>query len=219
MQVPLVYHWSHESHSTAGYILMEWLEGEATVDTEEQLGQGLAHLHFSLSKHGYGLTSDNYIGTLPQPNGWREDWVTFLRDQRLGFQANLAEKQGMLRGKRKDNLYRLLINLEKWIPHQPGPSMLHGDLWGGNWMTGPKGAPYLIDPAVFYGDREFEIAFTELFGGYSSRFYDAYREISPLSPEYEERKHIYQLYYLLVHLNLFGESYGSSIDRVLSRYV
>lgn len=114
---------------------------------------------------------------------------------------------------------RLLEKLDTWIPNNPKSSTLHGDLWGGNWMTGKGGVPYLIDPSILFGDHEFEMAFTELFGGFSQRFYDAYHSVFPLSPEYETRKELYQLYYLLAHLNMFGESYGGSVDRIVRKYV
>ncbi|WP_240376756.1 fructosamine kinase family protein [Bacillus piscicola] len=202
----------------SGYIVMEWLEGRQAEHTDEALGRGLARLH-QYSGDRFGLDVDNYIGTLPQPNEWEKDWITFFREKRLGFQFRLAEEQGHILGTRRQKMIRLLDNLEKWIPRNPKPALLHGDLWGGNWLAGPDGEPYLIDPAVFYGDSELEIAFTELFGGFSEHFYYAYQEILPLSSLYEERKPLYQLYYLLVHLTAFGEMYGSAVDRILSMYV
>lgn len=212
--VPRVFH--VDKHS----IVMEWVEGLRAPDTDEKLGRGLARLHRNhTSSQGFGLSFDNYIGQLPQPNGWQDDWLTFLREKRLGFQAELAVKQGCFSRERGKKMERLLQSLDQWIdPKQVRPSLLHGDLWGGNWICGPGGEPYLIDPAVFYGDREFDLAFSEMFGGFSPAFYQAYREEIPLSPGYEERKPLYQLYYLLVHLYLFGESYGPSVDRILRRY-
>ena len=134
-------------------------------------------------------------------------------------QLEYGRTRGFIRGQREALLVKLLEQLHQWIPTQPKKSILHGDLWGGNWMVGTRGTPYLIDPAILYGDHEFELAFTELFGGFHDVFYEAYQSIFPLSLEYEERKEIYQLYYLLVHLNLFGESYGGAVDRILRRYV
>lgn len=218
LRVPEVYGYSTPDSAVQGFIVMEWIEGQKGRETEERLGRELAWLHRT-SHRQYGLEEDNYIGELPQPNGWEDDWVTFFREKRLGYQAQLAEERGYLPQSRRVKLDRLLHSLDRWIPHRGQPSLLHGDLWGGNWIVGPKGIPYLIDPAVFYGEREFEIAFTELFGGFSSFFYEAYHEVNPLSESYEERKRLYQLYYLLVHLTLFGESYGPSVDRVLQYYV
>src|SRR5690606_35616774 len=119
----------------------------------------------------------------------------------------------------RQRLMKLIDDLDQWIPAHHPPSLLHGDLWKGNWLAGPDGEPYLIDPAVFYGDREYELAFSELFSGFSPTFYAAYKEAAPVSKEYGERRPIYQLYYLLVHLIHFGEAYGSAVDRVLQRYV
>lgn len=218
LRVPEVYHYSTANSAVQGYIVMEWLEGEAARETEDRLGKGLALLHRKSHDH-YGLVESNYIGKLPQPNGWSDNWITFFRDRRLGYQARLAEKRGYLTHSRRTKLNRLLHSLDQWIPAYEQPVLLHGDLWSGNWLVGPEGEPCLIDPAVFYGERELELAFTELFGGFSRRFYDAYEEMNPLSENYEERKQLYQLYYLLVHLTLFGESYGPAVDRVLAYYV
>lgn len=202
------------------YIVMEWVEGTSQSATEEMLGRGLARQHMFRGRgKGFGLDSDNYIGRLPQPNEWHADWLSFLREKRLGFQAALAQEKGYWNAERERQMERLLGSLDRWIDNrQVEPSLLHGDLWGGNWIVGPQGQPYLIDPAAFFGDREFELAFTELFGGFSSTFYAVYEEMYPLSPGYEERRPLYQLYYLLVHLNLFGESYGAAVDRILARY-
>lgn len=218
LRVPEVYGYSTSGSAVHHFIVMEWLRGTHANDTEEQLGRGLALLHSSYNDQ-YGLFEDNYIGALPQPNGWYEDWVVFFGARRLAHQAQLAEKRGYLPKVRKEKLERLLDSLHQWIPRYGKASLLHGDLWGGNWIVGPEGAPCLIDPAVFYGERELELAFTELFGGFSRRFYEAYEAENPLPPDYVERKQLYQLYYLLVHLALFGESYGPSVDQVLTYYV
>lgn len=200
-------------------IVLEWIEGAPSLDTEDRLGQKLALLHRTGKGSRYGLHFDNYIGRLPQPNDWACDWVEFLRDQRLGHQAQLAEAKGYMPKRRKERMARLLASLDEWAVPSGPPALLHGDLWGGNWIVGAAGEPYLIDPAVFYGERELELAFTELFGGFSRRFYDAYEDVWPLSDDYRDRRPLYQLYYLLVHLTLFGESYGPSVDRVLAYYV
>lgn len=208
-----------------GMIVLDWIEpGPSLPSVEEALGRGIAELHRASADKAagsprYGLDTDNYIGSLPQPNGWCERWPEFYRDRRLQPMAALAEERGRLPSERRKRLLRLMDQLERWVPSRPPSSLLHGDLWSGNWLAGADGRPYLIDPAVFYGDREYEIAFTELFGGFSPRFYAAYRETMPLDPEYGERRPLYQLYYLLVHLILFGEAYGPSVDRVLRRYV
>jgi fructosamine-3-kinase len=204
-----------------GMIILEWIEpGLPRRTTEEVLGRGIAELHRRRSPGGrFGLQNDNYIGLFAQPNGWCDTWSDFYLQRRLLPMIKLAEERGRLPAERRRRLMRLADSLERWIPARSEPSLLHGDLWHGNWIASSLGQPYLIDPAVFYGDREYEMAFTELFGGFSSRFYAAYEESYPLSPDYADRRPLYQLYYLLVHLILFGESYGSSVDRVLVRYV
>ena len=192
-----------------GMLVLEWIEtGPARPETIEALGAGLAALHRKTSPDGrYGLDHDNYIGLLPQTNGWNESWVAFYRDSRLLPLAKLAEAGGRLPKDRRDGLYRLMDRLDRWLPDRPPASLLHGDLWSGNWLAGADGRPWLIDPAVYYGDRECDLAFSELFGGFPARFYAAYREAHPVDPGYEERKPIYQLYHLLAHLILFGEAY------------
>ena len=134
-------------------------------------------------------------------------------------QLEQGRTRGFVRGQREALLVKLLEQLHHWIPTQPKKSILHGDLWVGNWMVSTRGTPYLIDPAILYGNHEFELAFTALFGGFHDVFYEAYQSIFPLSLEYDEWKEIYQLYNLLVHLNVFGESYGGAVDRILRTYV
>lgn len=221
MAIPKTYYAGEIPGKDGGMIVLEWIEsGPAHKATEEQLGRGMAELHRRKSPNGkFGLHNDNYIGLLPQPNDWCDTWLEFYFQRRLLPMIKLAEKRGRLSTKRNRRLMQLTDTLERWIPSRTEPSLLHGDLWHGNWIASDHGQPYLIDPAVFYGEREYEMAFTELFGGFSSHFYDAYEEVCPLSPDYAERRPLYQLYYLLVHLILFGESYGSAVDRVLSRYV
>lgn len=203
-----------------GMIVLSWVEtGSSRPDVAEALGRGLAELHRKTSPDGrYGLGTDNYIGLLPQANAWSGNWISFYRECRLLPMAKMAEEQGLLPAGRRNRLFRLMDSLDRWLPADPKPSLLHGDLWSGNWLAGADGRPWLIDPAVYYGDRECDLAFSECFGGFPAAFYKSYREAYPLSPEYDERKPIYQLYHLLVHLILFGEAYGSSVDRVLAKY-
>jgi len=221
LAVPETYYAGEIPESGGGMIVLEWIDsGAVRPATEEALGRGLAALHRKRPPGGrFGLDHDNFIGLLPQPNGWCDTWTEFYGKRRLWPMMRLAEERGRLPARRKERLERLMESLDRWIPAGSEPSLLHGDLWHGNWLAGADGNPYLIDPAVFYGEREYEMAFTELFGGFSPRFYDAYRESYPLAPDYAERRPLYQLYYLLVHLILFGEAYGPSVDRVLARYV
>lgn len=204
-----------------GWILMEWMEPDSSGNAKvaETLGRGLAELHHTTAS-AFGLKRDNFIGLLPQSNHQKENWTEFYRDCRLMPQMKIARERNRLPAHRTRLLTRLMDRLENWLMDPAiRPALLHGDLWGGNWMVGPGGTPCLIDPAIYYGHWEVDLAFSELFGGFPDPFYDAYQEVCPLDTEYENRKPLYQLYYLLVHLNLFGETYGPSVDRVLKRYV
>jgi fructosamine-3-kinase len=209
----------HEATTTVpAFIALEWLDTTAkSAHSATALGHGLAALHRHTAAR-FGLDHDNFIGANPQPNRPTTDWVTFFREQRLGFQMELARRNGFLSKARAQRLEQLLARLEEWLPAQPPASLLHGDLWGGNWLTTAAAEPVLIDPAVYYGHREAELAFTELFGGFPNAFYAAYHETWPLDPGYTERKELYNLYHLMNHLNLFGEGYGGSVDAVLRRY-
>ncbi len=202
------------------YILLEWLEsGTPQAHTSHQLGEQLAALHQqSASEHG--LDHDNFIGRLPQYNHQHATWAAFYAEQRIRPQMKIAQQVGQLPTHREKLLNTLLQRLDTLLP-QPNPpaSLLHGDLWGGNFMTLTGGQPAVIDPAVYYGHREIEMAFTELFGGFSPAFYDAYNSVYPLDKEYQRRKSLYQLYPLMVHMNLFGGGYGRSVDSILRQYV
>ncbi len=218
IRVPKVYGEYYFDDTKTSVLVLEWVEGQKTGATDEQLGRGLAMLHQTYGR-AFGLEQDNYIGSLPQKNGWHDNWLSFYRDQRLGVQMELGKQRGYMNSSRLRKMEKLLERLPEWISEDVKPSLIHGDLWSGNWIAGPAGEPYLIDPAVSYAHFEQELAFTELFGGFSERFYRAYEEINPVSEGFRDRKELYQLYYLLVHLNVFGESYGSSVDRVLGYYV
>lgn len=202
------------------YLILRWIErGGKSEAVAELLGRGLALIHRIDGSH-YGLDHDNYIGRLPQPNGTRARWVDFYRDQRIGEQLRQAVTNGLMPPRRREGLRRLMARLDDFIDEEAcQPSLLHGDLWGGNWLGDENGRPVLIDPAVYLGDREADLAMTALFGGFPRTFYDAYEEVFPLAPGWRERRPLYQLYYLLCHLNLFGESYGAGVDRMVRKYV
>jgi len=197
---------------------MEWIDGEKNEHTDVWLGERLATLHQTEGK-AFGLEGKSFIGKLEQENQMIDNWLDYYRDFRLAGQLKLGRSRNTITGDREERIIKLMEQLDKWIPEKPIASLLHGDLWGGNWMVGKNGNPYLIDPSILYGDHEFELAFTELFGGFSNQFYDAYRSVFPLSDSYQNKLPLYQLYYLLVHLNMFGEMYGASVDRILKRYV
>jgi fructosamine-3-kinase len=201
----------------AEFIVIEWVAGRGRYDPAE-LGAGLAALHgHTAERYGYGRA--NFIGALPQPNDWADAWPEFWRDQRLLPQIRLAEQAGRLGGSRARGLGRLCDRLDGLLGHRPAAALLHGDLWAGNVITTPDGRPVLIDPAVSYGDREADLAFAALFGSFGQAFFAAYQAARPIPPEAAERRPLYQLYWLLVHLTLFGESYGAAVDRVIERYI
>jgi fructosamine-3-kinase len=201
------------------YLILNWLGRGRRAPTlvADALGEGLAVQHRVTTKQ-YGLDRDNYCGLSPQKNEQETDWAIFFARQRLGYQLELAAERDRLPKPRRQKLERLIDKLPNLLPARPPASLLHGDLWGGNWLVTADNRPALIDPAVYYGHRETDLAFTELFGGFPPRFYQSYEAIWPLEPGYGERKPIYNLYHLLNHLNLFGESYGHSVDAILSRY-
>lgn len=201
------------------FVLLEWIESRGPVD-QVACGRMLAKLHHSAPTDAYGLTLDNYIGRTPQVNGWLVDWIDFFRERRLIPQIDLAQRNGRMSPARRRGLERLMTRLDGLLGTVPRrPELLHGDLWVGNVLADDQGLPVLIDPAIYYGDREADLAMTTLFGGFSSSFYDAYNEVYPLSDGWRERFEIYNLYHLLNHLNLFGEGYGYQVDGVLQRLV
>lgn len=182
----------------------------------ELLGRQLAQLHRATADE-FGWQRDNTIGSTPQINTLTGDWVTFWRDYRLGFQLWLAARQGA--GQRLLHKGETLqAELDKlFVGHRPEPSLLHGDLWSGNYAITSEGEPVIFDPAVYYGDREADLAMTELFGGFPARFYDAYREAWPLEPGYALRKVFYNLYHILNHFNLFGGGYAGQAERMIDQ--
>jgi fructosamine-3-kinase len=198
------------------YLAMEFVEmGHGGRDGAEIAGRQLAAMHQTLQPY-FGWHRDNTIGSTPQPNSRNDSWVTFWRDQRLGFQLSLAARNGY-RGNLQRHGERLLERFHLLLDHQPEASLLHGDLWGGNLAYDRSGQPVIYDPAVYYGDRETDLAMTELFGGFGNLFYDAYRDVWPLSPGYATRKILYNLYHILNHLNLFGGGYLGQAEGMIER--
>lgn len=193
------------------FLALEYLESAPkSPGFDEALGHGLAALH----RHAPGQVDDNFIGILPQSNTPAGNWVDFYVERRLQVQLRKAIDSGKGPaewGVRFERLYRALPN---FIPEEP-LSRLHGDLWGGNLLIGPQGEPCLIDPAVYSGHREVDLAMMRLFGGFADEVFEAYGEAFPLKPGHEERVPLYQLYPLLVHVNLFGSSYVGSVNRAL----
>jgi protein-ribulosamine 3-kinase len=207
-------------HGTSGaytYIVLEYIAlGAGKGQTALRLGEQLAALHRTRAAQ-FGWKMDNTIGATPQPNPWMNDWIDFWGEQRLVFQLQLAARKG-LRGAVQGKGERLVEALPHFFAgYRPQPSLLHGDLWGGNWGADGAGDPVIFDPAVYYGDREADIAMTELFGGFPAGFHDAYADAYPLDPGYETRKILYNLYHILNHFNLFGGGYGSQAEHMIDR--
>ena len=199
------------------YLILDYIDpGQPGPDYWETLGQSLAVLH-SHTQSTFGLNFPNYIGSLPQTNTPTVSGIDFFFDHRLLPQAGMALYKGLLSKSAYDALFRLRNRLPDLLPNER-PALLHGDLWSGNLMTTEQGQPALIDPAVYYGFREADLAHTRLFGGFDQRFYDAYDEAFPLHDDFEERVAIYNLYPLLVHVNLFGSGYVSGVERVLKQF-
>jgi len=186
-----------------------------TVETETEFGKRLADLHRHTSDR-FGWFRDNTIGPTPQINNWSDDWISFFRTHRLEYQLSLAAINGydvdLEHAGRK--LADKLPNL--FTGYEPVASLLHGDLWSGNWGS-VGGEPVIFDPAVYYGDRESDIAMTMLFGGFGRAFYDAYEKSWPMAPGNEQRLKLYQLYHVLNHLNLFGRSYLAQATNLLGK--
>jgi len=202
---------------TLSFIILEFIDSGARGKAFwEKFGQALANLHRNTINR-FGLDHDNYIGSLRQINRKHDDWNSFFIEERLKKQAQLARENGLLSKKHISQFESLYKKLEGLLPEEP-PALLHGDLWSGNFMTGNNGDACIMDPAVYYGNREMELAFTQLFGGFDARFYDAYNEAFPLQPGFENRKDICNLYPLLVHVNLFGGGYVGSVESILARY-
>jgi len=207
----------HGANTNASWLVLEHLELRPGGDRSmAQLGRNLARLH-RVTGERYGWHRDNTIGATPQVNTRSDDWIAFWRERRLGYQLKLAESRGH-GGRLIAAGERLLGTLPSFFRgYTPPPSLLHGDLWSGNVGLEAGGDPVIYDPAVYYGDRETDLAMTELFGGFSQSFYQAYRAEHTLDPGYETRKHLYNLYHVLNHLNLFGGGYGAKAERMIEQ--
>lgn len=196
------------------WLVLEHLELNGPA-APARFGEALAGLHRQTAG-SFGWTRDNTIGSTPQRNVQHPEWVDFWRECRLAPQLRLAEEDGAPRGLLAGGT-RLLEALPAFFDgYRPTPSLLHGDLWSGNWGYGPDGEPAIFDPAVYYGDREADIAMTELFGTPGADFYEAYDAVWPRDPGYRVRRTLYNLYHILNHHHLFGGGYGSQAERMIS---
>lgn len=201
----------------ACFLLMEDLRpARPGKDYWPTFGRQLARLH--LQHHDrFGFHHDNYIGSTPQPNPWTQDGYVFFAEQRLIFQAELAQQRGLLPASEARQVEHLARRLPDLVPSQPA-SLIHGDLWSGNAVPDEYGAPSLIDPAAHYGWAEAELAMTTLFGAFPEDFYRAYTEVTPLAPDFRRRFPLYNLYHLLNHLNLFGTGYSGQVLAILRQF-
>jgi protein-ribulosamine 3-kinase len=201
------------------FLVLELLTpGRPARDFDEQLGRGLAQLH-RFGAPCFGLDHDNFIGSLPQRNAVHDTWADFYWHERLEPQLARAIASGQATARLRSGFERLAGKLGRLLGPEEPPARLHGDLWSGNLHVDEAGVPCLIDPAVYGGHREIDLAMMRLFGGFGETAFRAYQEVWPLSPGYAERVALYQLYPLMVHVNLFGGSYVDSVERSLARYV
>lgn len=211
---------AHGADEERAWIVLEWLD-LAPLDAKSgaALGIALAALHRG-ARERFGWARDNYIGSSPQVNGWSDDWHAFWRDRRLHAQLRLAA-HNRLPTRLIDRGERLAADCGAFFRnYRPIPSLLHGDLWGGNASGSARGAPVIFDPAVYAGDREADVAMTELFGGFPREMMQAYRNDFPLDDGYTVRRGLYNLYHVLNHANLFGGGYvgqaGREVERLLA---
>ena len=197
------------------FLVLEYLDLHGNGDAA-RLGERLALQH-RVPQPQFGWAHDNWIGSTPQRNGWTRDWIAFWRDERLGFQLRLAAQNGYGGALQRDG-EKLLARLDAFFDgYAPAPALLHGDLWGGNHGYLADGAPVIFDPASYVGDRECDLAMSELFGGFAADFYAAYRAAWPLDPGYAVRKTLYNLYHILNHANLFGGGYAAQAARMAAQ--
>ncbi|NEQ28124.1 MAG: fructosamine kinase family protein [Microcoleus sp. SIO2G3] len=215
IRVPKPICWGTAADSS--YIVLEWLElgGTNNSQTWEEMGHQLAAMHRwnPPTAKGFGWEQNNTIGSTPQLNNWTSDWTKFFAEYRIGYQFQLARR----RGGHFPQQEQLMAVIPKLLNHQPQSSLVHGDLWGGNAAVTTSGEPVILDPATYIGDREVDLAMTELFGRFPAAFYRGYNEAWLLDDGYKQRKTLYNLYHILNHFNLFGGGYASQANRMIEQ--
>ncbi|USS91025.1 fructosamine kinase family protein [Fructilactobacillus carniphilus] len=197
---------------TDGFLLLNWLD----IGTGDQLALGkmVAKVH-QQHEERFGLEHDFQLGRFPKNNQWQTSWTTFFANQRLQPLADLAQQKGRWNSKRAAALALIIKQMQQYeAEHEITPSLLHGDLWSGNALFNAAHQPVLIDPDVYYGDREFDLGVTTVFGGFTDAFYQGYQQVYPFRPGIEARLIWYRFYYVLMHVVLFGESYGPFLDQI-----
>lgn len=206
-----------QTESGTGFLVQEYInEGKGVPRSARQFGRELAELHQHHDRQ-YGLDHDNYIGKLPQSNTRHDSWTRFFIEERMEPQLRMATDEGKLDSTTVSHFESMFTKLPDIFPEEP-PSLIHGDLWGGNFFYDEAGTPTIYDPAVYYGHREIELAFTRLFGGFAGDFYSSYEEHYPIVDGFMQRKDIYNLYPLLVHTNLFGGSYARQVQSIVRKF-
>lgn len=207
-------------HADDGILLMTWIEtdGGITAGAQAHAGELLAALH-DIAADGFGFQQDTLIGGLAQPNPWTESWFAFFRDHRLLHMARVALDAGRLPARTMARIEALAARLDRWIGEPAAPSLIHGDMWTGNVLCRAGRIAGFVDPAIYYADAEIELAFSTLFATFGDAFFDSYQSRRPLRPGFfEERRDLYNLYPLLVHVRLFGGSYLGPVETTLSRF-
>lgn len=200
------------------YLVLDFIESRQTGSAFwENFGKELANLHQNTQKE-FGLGYSNYVGSLKQGNSVTDSWSEFFGNNRIMTQAKMAYDNGRIDFSLMRDLEHLSQKSSQYFPTSEA-SLLHGDLWSGNFMVGKEGLPVVIDPAIYYGNREMDIAMSMLFGGFNKRFYDVYNEVNPLDKNWEERIDLCNAYPLLVHVNLFGASYAQRLKSAIKRYL
>lgn len=202
------------------FLIMEFVQDSPKAKHFwEEFGRALAQLHKSKGSALFGFSSDNYIGSTRQINDESGCWTDFFCEKRLLFQVELAASRRLTDSYISRGVEKICSGITRILPEPEFPSLLHGDLWSGNYMSDEEGSSVLIDPAVYYGHREADLAMTELFSRFDSRFYSSYNEVFPLDQGYSDRRDLYNLYHMLNHLNLFGSFYRASVRAIISDYL
>jgi fructosamine-3-kinase len=216
--IPEVLAVEEEREARPGFLLLGWIEtGTPSPRFWQDFGEGLAQLHRHTADH-FGFAQDNFIGRLPQRNAWETSWTIFFRDHRLEPQVQRARQDGRWQPGWNSLLKNLYRRLDDLLPDAPPASILHGDLWSGNFLVAALGNAALFDPAAYYGHQEADLAMTKLFGGFDTAFYEAYQATWPLKPGFDERRDLYNLYHLINHLNHFGAVYARQVSAILRRF-
>ncbi|MBT4769663.1 MAG: phosphotransferase [Rhodospirillaceae bacterium] len=207
-------------HAADSLLLMEYIEGgdEINEAAQEHAAELLADLH-GVTAPQFGLEKDTLIGGLAQPNPPSDCWPEFFRDHRLLYMGHQAMAAGRLPGPVMDRLERFAARIKEWIGEVAEPALIHGDMWGGNVLARKGRIAGFVDPAIYYADPEIELAFSTLFSTFGEAFFRRYQEIRPIAPGFfEERRDIYNLYPLLVHVRLFGSGYVGGVEGILTRF-